>query len=223
MCQPGKHVARQWPECKRRASRGNACGAPGGGTEVARLAGAPRWRVWREHRSGSGASGATATSGQGLSLKVGVAAFGSRNPAPCQRVCPGLWQQGQPGARVGQHATQVTRLFIAPAQRGAGAGAAARQQHAQRAGLVGAAQPAAIAGLAGGWLAWRGGLDREGAAWRHGHSVDSLRQSCQRISGVTTAQFGRGHRGLGCKVQDIEFRSFPSPCWSSFPGSKADR
>ena len=94
-------------------------------------------------------------------LQIRIAAITSGDPASQQA----LPSTGTPAAasghglrRVGQGAAQVALLGVAPAQRGAGAAAPARQQHAQRAGFGQAAQAAAVAGLAQGGLGRRAGM-----------------------------------------------------------------
>ena len=94
-----------------------------------------------------------------LNLQTAVAPTARRNHSVRQSsgevLHPGRANSGV-ASRIDQHPAAVTRFRVVPLQRRASPGAAFADEHADRAGRIGAADTAAIAGLGPRWLGRRG-------------------------------------------------------------------
>ena len=145
-------------------------------------------------------------------LDLCIAALGGRYPACCQTFAQCSRQPRQPAPRLHEHATDITPLAALPRQRAAAALAPARQQNSHGAGLVGAAEPAAIADGAGGRLCWCVGAQED-------HPVLHTRCSVGAGSLMLRVNEGPSDRpiwrieapGRGVKVKAWKYTVLPVP------------
>lgn len=148
----------------------------------------------------------------------GVAAACRANPASHQRARRACGQRRQPALGFGQRAAGVAwavRVMLEPLQRGAAAAEPARKQHAQRAGRMGAAKPAAVAGGALRRLGRRCGVDEHGAltagsgAFGHGSSLPARGGCGSPEDRADKAANGQETVRYGC-YSPLRFRAVPS-------------